>query len=180
MAIQLDRRWVPSAESVAVVLPLNLTELNSRVFITNDGIFGDHSHPGTYSWDFAVNGASVNSITSTSTSVRHTGYIEELGNAILTQHDSPGEFFIASYGHLADGSTLVSEPDSLSAGKIATTGNTGSSTGAHLHLQVTPLFDSYADWSENFNSTRSSAANSLFAPISFDTALGAIFGGVAW
>jgi len=62
---------------------------------------------------------------------------EATANHIWIEHD---DGTIAKYLHLAHKSVLVQEGDSVSAGEeIAAVGNTGYSSGAHLHFSVSAL-----------------------------------------
>ena len=64
--------------------------------------------------------------------VRKTGFDEADGNYVVIDHDFG---FQTRYSHLA--SVAVSEGDAVSVGTvIGTVGNTGMSTGAHLHLEL--------------------------------------------
>ena len=58
----------------------------------------------------------------------------ELGNYVYIKH-SDGSY--TKYGHMASGSVTVSVGDSVKQGQvIGKVGNSGSSTGAHLHFQL--------------------------------------------
>ncbi|MDN4615302.1 M23 family metallopeptidase [Leifsonia sp. F6_8S_P_1B] len=61
------------------------------------------------------------------------------GVSLRIDHDLQGENVTTVYCHLAVGSVLVSPGQAVTAGQaIAAVGNTGVSTGAHLHFEVRP------------------------------------------
>lgn len=60
-----------------------------------------------------------------------------LGEYIKIQHMIENDLYMTVYGHLKKDSTLVKEGDSLSKNTvISLSGNTGKSTGPHLHFEV--------------------------------------------
>ena len=60
----------------------------------------------------------------------YSGY----GNFILIDH---GDGVQTAYGHISDGTIMVSPGDHVTAGQpIARVGSTGESTGCHLHIEV--------------------------------------------
>ena len=59
------------------------------------------------------------------------------GNYILIRHNYAGVTYYSRYAHLRQNSMTVSNGDSVSAGQvIAQCGNSGNSTGPHLHLEL--------------------------------------------
>jgi murein DD-endopeptidase MepM/ murein hydrolase activator NlpD len=59
------------------------------------------------------------------------------GNDVWVQHDVGGEQFTSVYGHLQDDSFRVVEGQRVDVGdELGLVGNTGVSTGAHLHLEI--------------------------------------------
>ncbi|MFF1878953.1 M23 family metallopeptidase [Leifsonia sp. NPDC058230] len=61
------------------------------------------------------------------------------GVSITLDHNLAGELVSTRYCHLAVGSLAVGVGQTVAAGQpIATVGNTGVSTGAHLHFEVRP------------------------------------------
>lgn len=66
--------------------------------------------------------------------VAQTGQLGTYGNWVLIDH---GDGVSTGYAHIADGATLVSAGQSVTAGEvIAAVGSTGASTGCHLHIEV--------------------------------------------
>lgn len=66
--------------------------------------------------------------------VTQTGQLGTYGNWILIEH---GDGVSTGYAHIRDDTTLVTTGDTVTAGQvIAKVGNTGASTGCHLHLEV--------------------------------------------
>jgi murein DD-endopeptidase MepM/ murein hydrolase activator NlpD len=66
--------------------------------------------------------------------VLQTGRLGSYGNWVLIDH---GDGISTGYAHIRDGATLVETGDTVEAGQvIAGVGNTGASTGCHLHLEV--------------------------------------------
>ncbi len=67
--------------------------------------------------------------------VRYAGWVDGYGNYIKLEHKNG---FSSAYGHCD--TLLVSDGDTVKKGdKIATMGNTGNSTGPHLHFEI--LYD---------------------------------------
>ncbi|MBE6152747.1 MAG: M23 family metallopeptidase [Firmicutes bacterium] len=61
-----------------------------------------------------------------------------LGNYVYIKHDYGDIIFYSIYGHMLDDSIVVNENQNIKSGeKIGCVGNTGSSTGNHLHLALT-------------------------------------------
>jgi murein DD-endopeptidase MepM/ murein hydrolase activator NlpD len=61
------------------------------------------------------------------------------GVSLTVDHDLSGELVSTRYCHLAVGSLTVGVGQAVTAGQpIAAVGNTGVSTGAHLHFEVRP------------------------------------------
>jgi pyruvate/2-oxoglutarate dehydrogenase complex dihydrolipoamide acyltransferase (E2) component len=59
------------------------------------------------------------------------------GNIIIIRHDIDGKEFETNYAHLRNASTKVKVGDSVKQGQeIALMGNTGGSTGQHLHFEI--------------------------------------------
>ncbi|TFD84531.1 M23 family metallopeptidase [Cryobacterium lactosi] len=66
--------------------------------------------------------------------VAQTGRLGTYGNWVLIDH---GDGVTTGYAHIADGATLVVAGQSVTAGEvIASVGDTGASTGCHLHIEV--------------------------------------------
>jgi murein DD-endopeptidase MepM/ murein hydrolase activator NlpD len=66
--------------------------------------------------------------------VSYAGPYSGYGNFILIDHGSGVQ---TAYGHISDGTILVSPGDHVTAGEpIARVGSTGESTGCHLHIEV--------------------------------------------
>ena len=60
-----------------------------------------------------------------------------LGNSVVISHDVKGVAFDSVYAHLATGSVVVEAGQEIKVGDlIGLVGNTGSSTGAHLHFEI--------------------------------------------
>ncbi|PIN79801.1 hypothetical protein COV16_02330 [Candidatus Woesearchaeota archaeon CG10_big_fil_rev_8_21_14_0_10_34_8] len=65
------------------------------------------------------------------------------GNRIMIEHDNG---YITVYGHFEKGTIVVSPGDSVSRGDVlGTMGNTGCSTGTHLHFEVRDSSSSKVD-----------------------------------
>lgn len=61
----------------------------------------------------------------------------EYGVTVVIDHIVDGKLVSSRYGHMQYGSLRVSVGDTVAAGDvIGTVGNTGRSTGAHLHLEI--------------------------------------------
>lgn len=70
--------------------------------------------------------------------VTKTGYNKSVGYYIEIKHENNGKTFYSYYFHLKKNSTRVKVKDVVNAGTpIAIMGNTGESSGAHLHFQIT-------------------------------------------
>lgn len=135
----IDPNSYPSAQRGIFSWPLDSIIVTqqfggSQFAKTNPGIYGRAFHPGT---DF---GASIGTKVKTISS----GTVKGIGNTdaypgcyawgkwILIEHDNG---ISSLYAHLS--SILVSPGDSVSAGDvIALSGNTGVTTGPHLHLTL--------------------------------------------
>lgn len=60
-----------------------------------------------------------------------------LGTVIMIQHEINGQTFVSVYAHMISGSRLFEEGDTVEVGDvIGETGNTGMSTGPHLHFEI--------------------------------------------
>lgn len=74
----------------------------------------------------------------TSGTVAHVGFSEAgYGRYIYIEHNINGEEFLSVYAHLETWTVLVEEGDTVTPGQqIGTVGNTGISTGPHLHFEI--------------------------------------------
>lgn len=62
-----------------------------------------------------------------------------IGVTVMIEHNVKGNKFASVYGHMAVGSVTVQNGQSVKAGDvIGAVGNTGYSTGPHLHLEIRP------------------------------------------
>lgn len=62
-----------------------------------------------------------------------------IGVTVMIEHNVKGMKFASVYGHMAVGSVTVQNGQSVKAGDvIGAVGNTGYSTGPHLHLEIRP------------------------------------------
>ena len=62
-----------------------------------------------------------------------------IGVTVMIEHNVKGNKFASVYGHMAPGSVTVQTGQSVKAGDvIGAVGNTGYSTGPHLHLEIRP------------------------------------------
>lgn len=69
--------------------------------------------------------------------VIRTGLLSTYGNIVMIKHELKGKYYETNYAHLKDGSILVKVGDKVKQGqKIATMGNTGRSSGPHLHFEI--------------------------------------------
>lgn len=60
-----------------------------------------------------------------------------LGTVIMIQHEIDGETIVSVYAHMIEGSRLFELGDTVAVGDvIGETGNTGMSTGPHLHFEI--------------------------------------------
>ena len=66
---------------------------------------------------------------------------DSLGNFVMLEHDVNGIKYYTGYGHMSDGSIVVSEGQVVSQHqKLGVIGKTGRATGIHLHFSLhTPL-----------------------------------------
>lgn len=80
--------------------------------------------------------------------VREAKFDSSRGYYVTIEHTGSGGNWVTLYQHLTAGSILVKSGDKVTAGtQIALSGNTGRSTGAHLHIEVWPC--SYSDHTTN-------------------------------
>jgi murein DD-endopeptidase MepM/ murein hydrolase activator NlpD len=60
-----------------------------------------------------------------------------LGVHVLVDHVVDGQRIVSTYGHMLEGSVVVSVGESVSAGQqLGSVGSTGQSTGPHMHLEL--------------------------------------------
>ncbi len=116
------------------VLPLFYSPLDSRV-ITSP--FGYRNHPVTGLWGLHA-GTDYRASPGTAVFacadgwILSTGMVEDYGKYVIIQHRNG---YTSLYGHLSK--ILVEKNQAIFEGmKIAETGNTGISTGPHLHLEI--------------------------------------------
>jgi murein DD-endopeptidase MepM/ murein hydrolase activator NlpD len=140
LAIAIDSNKFPTAGSRVLAWPLDrivVTQLfgNSEFAAKNPSIYGGRAyHPGT---DFGVpTGSSV--YATLSGTITHTGNTDAIpgcyswGKWILLKHDNG---LTSLYAHLS--SINVSPGDTVKTGEvIGYSGNTGYSTGPHLHYTL--------------------------------------------
>lgn len=77
-------------------------------------------------------------VASASGTVLETGYAPSgLGYYVYIEHDIAGKKYITAYGHMTEGSIVVSKGEQVQAKqKIGVVGTTGMSTGIHLHFMI--------------------------------------------
>lgn len=70
--------------------------------------------------------------------VVETGYQENgLGNYVYIEHNFDGVIYYSAYGHMQDGSIVVSEGEPVKAKqKLGIIGASGKATGTHLHFML--------------------------------------------
>ena len=116
------------------VLPLFYSPLEKRT-ITSP--FGYRNHPVTGQWGLHV-GCDYRASTGTAVFacadgwILSTGMVEDYGKYVIIQHRNG---YTSLYGHLSR--IVVEKNQTIFEGmKIAETGNTGISTGPHLHFEI--------------------------------------------
>jgi murein DD-endopeptidase MepM/ murein hydrolase activator NlpD len=73
------------------------------------------------------------------------------GRYIYIEHEIDGQKYVTAYAHLTRNGVIIEEGDTVRAGqKIAKVGNTGTSTGAHLHFEVRDSSGTHLDPEEFF------------------------------
>jgi len=73
------------------------------------------------------------------------------GRYVYIEHEIRGETYVSVYAHLTEWGVSVEEGDRVDAGQqIAEVGNTGVSTGAHLHFEIRDEQGEYLDPEEFF------------------------------
>lgn len=117
-----------------------------KAFVMGQGPNGEKSHQGKYAYDFnmpegsAVCAARSGIVIDVVDNFTDGGASEQYrnhGNAIEIMHD---DGTIGRYSHLATNGALVNLGDKVGRGqKIALSGNTGYSSGPHLHFDVVRL-----------------------------------------
>lgn len=66
-----------------------------------------------------------------------TNPYESFGIYVILEHEYNGQVFTSLYAHMIEGSSPLVVGDSIAAGDlVGQVGNTGQSTGAHLHLGI--------------------------------------------
>lgn len=114
-------------------------------FVDDNDVPSYHSHDGTDSVDFAIpEGTPIYAITDgkifltrkdRNYNTWYGGSTTETGNCIVIEFQNLGETYYATYMHLK--TVDVNEGDIVKNGQvIGTSGNTGYSSGPHLHLQI--------------------------------------------
>lgn len=144
-------------------------------FISDDALIGAH-HDGRDSIDLAVSeGTPLHAITTATVYLTRTDRNEntygiddsDTGNCVVLEFNFEGKTLYATYMHMK--SVSVKTGDKVVEGQvIGYSGNTGSSNGAHLHLQIREKdpFDPnggeqvYRTWGEN-EETRNGAKKNV-------------------
>ena len=87
-------------------------------------------------------------LASASGKVIRSGWHHAYGNHVIISHNINGEIYTTVYAHMHR-TPYVSTGDYVSKGQqIGTMGNTGNSTGAHLHFE---LYEGYYNWPHSVN-----------------------------
>ena len=107
--------------------------------------FGWRTHPVTgkkQSWHQGIDiafqpNSNVPVMASSRGIVKTAGWLGTYGNIVIIEHRINGKHMETLYAHLKTGSTLVKVGQVVEQGqRIATMGNTGSSTAPHLHFEI--------------------------------------------
>ena len=119
-------------DNVRITSPTGLRKANLSSYYQHNGT---EVHTGL---DFGGNTGDAIKSTASGKVVKASGNGKSnqgLGNYITIEHELNGEKFYSRYAHL--NAVKVAVGDSVGAGQvIGELGNTGNSTGAHLHLEV--------------------------------------------
>ncbi|MDO9397634.1 MAG: M23 family metallopeptidase, partial [Herbiconiux sp.] len=102
---------------------------------SSPGGIGSTNHKGV---DFTPGqGKPINSVAAGVVSTVQRSDNGGLGVYVVVEHEVNGESFSSWYGHMLSGSPTVSVGDVVLVGQqLGSVGNTGTSTGAHLHLEI--------------------------------------------
>lgn len=95
--------------------------------------------------------------------VYYTGTEDVLGNYVIIEHRIEGKTYYSMYGHMKD--VYVTAGEDVNSGQtIGTVGNTGNSSGPHIHLQVNV---STPNWRSTGALSAAEAAKYTISPIEF-------------
>ncbi len=131
---------------IAIQYSLNRKKMSFPVRGKITSKFGNRVHPITGATTFH-NGVDIAVKSGTKITAPSSGLVyrvfsnEAGGNQLMISHDNG---YISGYAHLS--STLVSPGERVTKGQtVALSGNTGKSTGPHLHLTIKDKKGNYID-----------------------------------